>query len=69
MMRLPELSSIIYQPLKREHTLIEFRDILIAATAIAENPCLATLNTKHFKRIEKIDLLEIRSAENKNVRP
>nr|VFJ68495.1 MAG: hypothetical protein BECKDK2373B_GA0170837_12134 [Candidatus Kentron sp. DK] len=62
------ISSIIYRRLKREHTLIEFRDIFIAATAIAENLCLATLNTKHFKRIEEIDLLEIQSAENKNVR-
>nr|VFJ53758.1 MAG: hypothetical protein BECKFW1821A_GA0114235_10449 [Candidatus Kentron sp. FW]VFJ58524.1 MAG: hypothetical protein BECKFW1821B_GA0114236_10428 [Candidatus Kentron sp. FW] len=62
------ISSIIYQRLKREHALIEFRDIFIAATAIAENLCVATLNTKHFKRIREIDLLEIRVMENESVR-
>ena len=54
-----EISSIIYQRLKWEHKLIEFRDIFIAATAIAENLCVATLNTKHFERIKDIDLLKI----------
>jgi len=54
-----EISSIIYQRLKQEHRLIEFRDIFIAGTAIAENLCVATLNTKHFERIREIDLLKI----------
>jgi len=54
-----EISSIIYQHLKWEHKLIEFRDIFIAATAIAENLCVATLNAKHFERIKDIDLLKI----------
>lgn len=53
-----EISSIIYQRLKGEHRLIEFRDIFIAATAIVENLCMATLNTKHFERITEINLLK-----------
>ncbi|MEA1966807.1 MAG: type II toxin-antitoxin system VapC family toxin [Thermodesulfobacteriota bacterium] len=53
-----EISSIIYQRLKREHQLIEFRDIFIAATAIAENLCVATLNIKHFERIKEIEFLK-----------
>lgn len=52
-----EVSSIIYQNLKENKQLIEFRDIFIAATAIANNLCIATLNTKHFERIRDIFLL------------
>jgi len=54
-----EVSSIIYQNLKEEKKLIEFRDIFIAATAIANNLCVATLNTKHFERIRDIFLLKV----------
>ncbi len=54
-----EISSIIYQDLKNEKKLIEFRDIFIAATAIANNLCVATLNTKHFERIRDLFLLNI----------
>jgi tRNA(fMet)-specific endonuclease VapC len=56
---LAEISSTIYQNLKNENNLIEFRDIFIAATAIANNLCVATLNTKHFERIRDIFLLNI----------
>lgn len=52
-----EMSSIIYQNLKEDKKLIEFRDIFIAATAITNNLCVATLNTKHFERIKDIFLL------------
>jgi predicted nucleic acid-binding protein len=54
-----EISAIIYQNLKMEKQLIEFRDIFIAATAISENLCVATLNTKHFVRIKDLFLLNI----------
>lgn len=54
-----DISSIIYQDLKRKNVLIEFRDIFIAATAIAENLCVATLNRKHFERIIDITLHKI----------
>jgi len=55
---LAEIASIIYHDLKRKNELIEFRDIFIAATAIAENLCLATLNTKHFERIIDITFVK-----------
>ena len=54
-----EISSRIYQNLKSENRLIEFRDIFIAATAIAENLRVATLNTNHFERVKDIKLLKI----------
>jgi len=54
-----EISAKIYQHLKKEHRLIEFRDIFIAATAIAENLCVATLNTNHFERIPELNLLKL----------
>jgi len=52
-----KVSSIIYQDLKEKKRLIEFRDIFIAATAITNNLCIATLNTKHFERIKDVFLL------------
>lgn len=54
-----EISSIIYQDLKKDKKLIEFRDIFIAATAIDMNFCVATLNTNHFARIKDIFLLKL----------
>lgn len=54
-----EISSKIYQSLKRDNMMIEFRDIFIAATAVAMNLHVATLNRKHFERISDIVLLEI----------
>ena len=56
-----EISSIIYQQLKMENRVIEFRDIFIAATAIAENLCIATLNIDHFEIIKDINI--VRKAE------
>ena len=54
-----EISSNIYQHLKGGKGLIEMRDIFIAATAIAQNLCVATLNNKHFERITDLRLLAI----------
>jgi len=44
----------IYHILKRKNKLIEFRDIFIAATCIVNNQPLATLNKKHFERIDEL---------------
>lgn len=49
----------IYHSLKRQNKLIEFRDIFIAATALAHNMELATLNKKHFERIEGLKLFNL----------
>jgi len=46
----------VYRQLKRENKLIDIGDILIAATAIANDLPLATLNRKHFERIRGLRL-------------
>ncbi len=53
------IASEIYQDLKERNSLIEFRDILIASSAISENISLVTLNRRHFERIKDLNLLEI----------
>lgn len=45
------IASSIYRTLKSQHNLIDIADILIAATAMAHNAPIATLNTRHFQRI------------------
>jgi predicted nucleic acid-binding protein len=47
----------IYQELKAKNKLIEIPDILIAATALVNNIPLATINKKHFNRINGLHLL------------
>jgi len=47
----------LYHQLKKQNKLIEFRDIFIAATCLVNDIPLATLNKKHFKRIESLVLL------------
>lgn len=50
-------SGHIYQELKRRNQVIEFRDIFIAATSLVHGLPLATLNRKHFERIEALVLI------------
>ena len=52
-----EQASNIFQTLKKENRLIEFRDIFIASCAISKKIPLATLNKRHFERIKDIELL------------
>ena len=47
----------IYNQLKKQNKLIEFRDIFIAATCIVNDLPLVTLNKKHFKRIAGLNVL------------
>ena len=47
----------IFQQLKRENKLIDISDILIAATAVANDLPLATSNQKHFERIRGLRLV------------
>ena len=49
----------IYKQLKAQNKIIETADIFIAATAIANNLSLATLNLKHFNRIENLNLVSL----------
>jgi len=53
-----EIASKIFQNLKKRNELIEFRDILISSCAVSEDISLATLNKKHFERIEELNLVE-----------
>ena len=49
-----KISSDIFQKLKKENQLIEFRDIFIASCAISQKLSLVTFNTDHFIRIEEL---------------
>jgi predicted nucleic acid-binding protein len=44
---------IINKQLKQKRKQIDMADLFIAATAIANNLAFATLNRKHFERIER----------------
>ncbi len=44
--------------LKRKRKLIETADLFIAATALANNLPFATLNKKHFDRIDELNIIE-----------
>ena len=46
----------IYKLLKSKNNMIDFADLLIAATAIAHNLSLATLNFKHFIKIPDLHI-------------
>lgn len=52
-----EQAAVIYQDLKTTGQLIETEDLLIAATALANQLRLATGNVKHFARISTLSLL------------
>jgi tRNA(fMet)-specific endonuclease VapC len=52
-------ASEIYQELKKKNLLIEFRDILIAASAMVQKCPLVTLNHKHFERITDLTILDL----------
>jgi tRNA(fMet)-specific endonuclease VapC len=47
----------INEELKKKNRQIAFPDLLIAATAKANNLPLATLNQKHFSRINRLELI------------
>lgn len=52
-------ASSIFKDLKSKNQIIEFRDIFIAATAIANNLPISTLNIEHFKRVQDLKILGI----------
>ena len=52
-----EIAGKIFVELKSDNKLIDFPDILIAATSLANNCELATLNKKHFSRIKGLTLI------------
>jgi len=52
-----EKASEIFRILRKQNKLIEFRDILIGATAIENDLPVATFNKKHFERLPDIELI------------
>src|SRR5690606_30565260 len=46
----------LYHRLRSSNQMIEFRDIFIAATCIVHDLPIVTLNKKHFKRIEGLNI-------------
>ncbi len=54
-----KLAVQIYNELKAKSKLIEIPDILIAATALKNGMPLATINLKHFDRINDLRLIGI----------
>jgi len=53
-----DVASDIAKKLKTKNKITEFRDIFIAATAIANDMPLSTLNVKHFERIDDLELID-----------
>ena len=51
-------AATIYQTLRKENKMIDHFDILIAASAIVYNVPLATLNRKHFERVDGLELID-----------
>ncbi len=58
-MNTAKIASEIYRNLRRKNNVIEFRDILIGSTAIQYNLPIATLNLKHFERIDNLKIFSI----------
>jgi predicted nucleic acid-binding protein len=55
--RSAQIAVNIQKKLKRINKAIDIPDLLIAATAIRNDLSLATLNRKHFERIEGLNLI------------
>ena len=53
----------VYNKLKRRNARIGLADTLIAATALANDLSLATLNTEHFARVEHLSLVALSNAQ------
>ncbi len=54
-----KIASDIKKELNRKGYELEFRDIFIAATCIANNVKLVTLNINHFKNIKELELIPL----------
>lgn len=49
---------LIARTLKQNRNLIDLADLFIAATAIANNLSFATLNRRHFDRIDSLNIVD-----------
>lgn len=48
----------IYHRLRLNNQMIEFRDIFIASTCIVNDLPIATLNKRHFERIDELKIIK-----------
>jgi len=55
--KVAEIAVKINRELKRKRKLIDIADLFIGATALAHSIPIATLNEKHFNRIENLALI------------
>ena len=53
-----QITATLFKELKQKNRLIGMADLLIGATALANDLKLATLNFKDFERIERLELIE-----------
>ena len=53
-----DTAVIINSALKKKRKQIDLADLFIAATAVAHGVSLATLNRKHFDRIDTLNIVE-----------
>ena len=53
-----EKAAIVYQELRKDNKIIEFRDIFIAATALVHDLPVLTRNKKHFTRVKGLKVRE-----------
>jgi len=53
-----DIAITIYLDLLKSNKIIDLADILIGATALAHNIPIATLNEKHFSRINGLEIKE-----------
>jgi len=51
-------TALIYKELKKKNKRIDFADMAIGATALVNEMPLATLNIKHFRRINELKIIE-----------
>lgn len=51
-------ASSMFKELKKKGSLIDIRDIFIAACCIVDNSSLVTFNKKHFERIKELRLID-----------
>jgi tRNA(fMet)-specific endonuclease VapC len=59
-----DTAVLINAALKRKRKQIDLADLFIAATAITQNLAIATLNKKHFDRIEGLTMVEVGNSSN-----
>ena len=56
--RTVDTAVVINASLKRKRKQIDLADLLIAATAVSQNHPFATLNRKHFERVDTLILVD-----------